>query len=72
MNSKGGISYQQAYHMPVSYRLINIKKLSDIIKKQNDEIEKANTKGTSLSMEDLTKRKDQMADYTSPRAAKKK
>lgn len=72
MNSQGSISYQQAYHMPIAYRLINIKKISDIIKKHNDEIAKANTKGTSMSMEDLTKRKDQMADYTSPRAADKK
>jgi hypothetical protein len=72
MNSKGAISYPQAYHMPTSYRLINVKKLSDIIKKQNDEIEKAQSKGTSLNMEDLAKRKEQMADYVSPRAAKKK
>lgn len=72
MNSKGAISYEQAYHMPVSYRLINIKKLSDIIKKHNEEIEKANNKGTTLTMDDLAKRKDQMADYVSPRAASKK
>ena len=72
MNSKGAISYQQAYHMPIAYRLINIKKLSDIIKKHNEEIEKANSKGTTLSMDDLAKRKDQMADYVSPRAASKK
>ena len=72
MNSQGGISYEMAYNMPVAYRLINIKKLSDIIKKHNEEVEKAGTKGTSLSMEDLAKRKEQMADYVSPRAASKK
>lgn len=72
MNSQGGISYQQAYHMPTAYRLINVKKLSDIIKKHNDEIEKAQNKGTTLNMEDLSKRKEQMADYISPRAASKK
>ena len=72
MNTKGGISYEQAYHMPTAYRLINIKKLSDIIKKQNEEIEKAQSKGTSLNMEDLAKRKEQMPDYMSPRAANKK
>lgn len=72
MNSQGGISYEQAYHMPIAYRLINIKKLSDIIKKQNEQIEKANSKGTSLSMEDMIKRKEEMADYVSPRAANKK
>jgi hypothetical protein len=72
MNSKGAISYEQAYHMPTAYRLINIKKLSDIIKKHNEEIEKANQKGGSLSMEDLAKRKEQMPDYVSPRAASKK
>ena len=71
MNSKGGISYTEAYHMPVAYRLINIKKLSDIIKKHNEEIEKSQTKGTSLSMDDLAKRKDQTPDYVSKRAAKK-
>jgi hypothetical protein len=72
MNSKGAINYQQAYHMPTAYRLINVKKLSDIIKKHNDEIEKAQNKGTTLNMEDLAKRKEQMADYVSPRAASKK
>lgn len=58
--------------MPTLYRLINVKKLSDIIKKQNDEMEKAQSKGTSLNMEDLAKRKEHMADYVSPRAANKK
>ena len=72
MNSQGAISYQQAYHMPASYRLMNIKKLSDIIKKHNDEIEKAQNKGTTLNMEDLAKRKEHMSDYVSPRAASKK
>jgi len=72
MNSQGAISYQQAYHMPTAYRLINVKKLSDIIKKHNDELEKAQSKGTTLNMEDLAKRKEQMADYVSPRAASKK
>jgi uncharacterized membrane protein (DUF106 family) len=71
MNSQGGISYTEAYNMPISYRLINIKKLSDIIKKHNEEMEKAQSKGSTLSMEDLTKRKEQMPDYVSPRAAKK-
>lgn len=72
MNSKGAISYQQAYHMPVAYRLINIKKLAEIIKKHNEEIEKANSKGRSFSMDDLAKKKEEMADYVSPRAASKK
>ncbi len=72
MNSQGAISYQQAYHMPTAYRLINVKKLSDIIKKHNDELEKAQSKGTTLNMEDLAKRKEHMADYVSPRAASKK
>jgi hypothetical protein len=71
MNSQGGISYTEAYNMPISYRLINIKKLSDIIKKHNEEMEKANSKGTTMNMEDLAKRKDQTPDYKSPRAAKK-
>jgi uncharacterized membrane protein (DUF106 family) len=71
MNSQGGISYTEAYNMPIAYRLINIKKLSDIIKKHNEEMEKAQSKGSTLSMEDLTKRKEQMPDYVSPRAAKK-
>lgn len=72
MNSEGGISYTEAYNMPISYRLINIKKISDIIKKHNEEIEKANSKGQSFSMEDLVTRKDEIADYTSKRAAGKK
>ena len=56
MNSQGAISYAQAYHMPIGYRLINIRKLSDIIKKHNDEMEKANSKGTTMNMEDLSHR----------------
>lgn len=71
MNSQGGISYSEAYNMPVAYRLINIKKISDIIKKQNEEIEKAR-KGNNLSMEDLTKKREQMPDFVSPRATSKK
>ena len=58
--------------MPIAYRLINIMKLSDIIKKHNEEMEKASKgTGTSLSMEDLAKRKEQMPDYVSPRAGGK-
>jgi hypothetical protein len=34
-------------------------------------MEKANSKGTTLNMEDLAKRKEQTPDYKSPRAAKK-
>ncbi len=72
MNSQGGISYTEAYSMPIAYRLINIKKLSDIIKKHNDEMEKASSKGTTMNMEDLAKRREQMPDYVSPRASGKK
>lgn len=72
MNSQGGISYTEAYKMPIAYRLINVKKLSDIIKKHNEEMEKASKgTGTSLSMEDLAKRRDLMPDYVSPRAGGK-
>ena len=72
MNSQGGISYTTAYHMPVAYRLFNIKKISDLIKAHNDQIEKSQSKGTTLSMDDLAKRKEQMPDYVSPRAGGKK
>jgi len=71
MNSNGGISYSTAYNMPIAYRFVNIKKISDIIKKQNEEMEKSR-RGNSLSMEDLTKRREQMPDFVSPRAASKK
>jgi hypothetical protein len=71
MNSQGGISYTEAYNMPIAYRAINIKKISDIIKKTNEEIAKQQGKGTSLSMEDLAKRRDELPDFVSPRAAKK-
>ena len=71
MNTNGGISYTEAYHMPIAYRLINIKKVADKIKEDNDRQEKANTKGNSMSMEDLVKRKDFKPDYISPKAAKK-
>lgn len=72
MNSEGGISYTEAYKMPVAYRLINIKKISDIIKKHNEEVQKANGKGSSFTMEDLVNRKEEIADYSTPRAASKK
>jgi hypothetical protein len=69
MNSEGGISYTEAYHMPIAYRIRNIKKISEINKKKNEEIEKAQGKGTSLSMEDLAKRREQLpADFTSPKS----
>ena len=72
MNTNGGVSYEMAYHMPVAYRLINIKKVSDKIKEHNDQVEKANSKGTTMSMDDLTKRKDFKPDYVTNKAAPKK
>ncbi len=69
MNSEGGISYSEAYHMPIAYRTMNIRKISEIIKKRNEEIEKAQGKGTSMSMVDLAKRKEELpVDFVSPRS----
>ena len=47
MNSEGGISYTEAYHMPVAYRAFNVKKISDINLRKNEEIEKAKNNGQS-------------------------
>jgi hypothetical protein len=71
MNSEGGISYSEAYHMPIAYRAFNVKKISDINLRRKEEVEKAKNGGTSLSMADLSKRKEDLPDFTSPRAAKK-
>lgn len=72
MNTNGGINYETAYHMPIAYRLINVKKVADKIKEHNDAVEKAQNKGTTMSMEDLTKRKDLKPDYITNKAAPKK
>ena len=72
MNTNGGISYEMAYHMPIAYRLINIKKVADKIKEHNDAVDKANNKGTTMSMEDLAKRKDFKPDFVTSKAAPKK
>lgn len=71
MNSKGGISYTEAYNMPVNYRNFNIKKISAINKERNDEIEKAQGKGTSMSMEDLAKPRVDIPDFITKGAVKK-
>lgn len=71
MNSEGGISYTEAYNMPIPYRVFNIRKISDINKKKNDEIEKASGKGNSMTMEDLVKPKFDNPDMITTRAAKK-
>jgi len=71
MNTNGGISYEMAYHMPTAYRLINIKKVGDKIQEHNEQIEKANSKGKTMTMEDLTKRKDFKPDYVTTKAASK-
>lgn len=71
-NSQGGITYREAYHMPITMRNFNIKWISERIKQHNEEIEKANGKGTTLSMEDLAKRKEQMPDFVTPKATTKK
>jgi hypothetical protein len=63
MNSRGGISYTEAYNMPVAYRLLNIRKISEINKKHNEEIEKAQGKGTSMSMDDMAKPKLDIPDF---------
>ena len=72
MNTNGGVSYEMAYHMPIAYRLITIKKVADKIKEHNDAVEKAQNKGTTMSMDDLTKRKDFKPDYVASKAAPKK
>jgi len=71
MNSKGGITYTEAYNMPVAYRLINIKKISDINKKHNEEVEKARGNGTSMSMDDLAKPKVDIPDFVIKGVTKK-
>lgn len=71
MNSEGGISYTEAYNMPVAYRALNIKKISEIIKERNEEINKQNGKGTSFSMEDLAKKKEELPDFVTQRTARK-
>lgn len=71
MNSKGGISYTEAYHMPVKYRNINISKISAINKAHNEEVAKAQGKGTSMSMEDLAKPKIDIPDFITKGAVKK-
>jgi len=63
MNSKGGITYTEAYNMPVAYRLLNIKKISEINKKYNEEVLKSPGKGTSMSMDDLAKPKLDIPDF---------
>ena len=70
MNSSGGITYTEAYNMPIGYRTMNIIKISEINKKINEETQKAQGKGTSLTMSDLSKRKEEMPDFVSPGAAK--
>ena len=72
MNSEGGIDYQLAYHMPIAYRLIAIKKISKKIEDHNKEMEKSQNKGTSLTLEDLAKRNDFKPDYVTSKAAPKK
>lgn len=71
MNSEGAISYTDAYHMPVAYRNLNIKKISDINKKRNEEIEKAKGNGTSMDMDSLARPKIDIPDFVTQRAAKK-
>ncbi len=71
MNSEGGISYNEAYHMPVAYRNLNIKKISEINKKRNEEIEKARGNGTTLSEDSLARPKIDIPDFVTQRATKK-
>lgn len=71
MNSEGGVSYSEAYSMPVAYRRLNIKKISEINKKRNEEIEKSRGNGTSLSMDQLAQPKLDIPDFVTQRAAKK-
>lgn len=71
MNSEGGITYSDAYNMPIAYRAIMVKKISSIIKNRNEQIEKQQHGGNSLTMSDLTKTKKELPDFVSPRAARK-
>jgi hypothetical protein len=71
-SSKGGITYNEAYNMPIVYRKFNVKWVSDRIKEYNKEVEKANNKGTSLDMDDLAKKKADLPDFVTSRTAAKK
>jgi len=71
MNSEGGISYTEAYNMPISYRIFNIRRISEINKENNEAMAKANGKGNSMSMEDLARPKLESPDIVTKRAAKK-
>jgi hypothetical protein len=71
MNSEGGVSYTESYNMPIAYRTMNILKISEINKKKNEEMQKSQGRETSLSMTDLSKRKEDLPDFVSQRAAKK-
>ncbi len=72
MNSQGGISYSEAYNMPVTYRIFNIQKIVKILEQIKEEREKANLKGTSVTMSDLVDNKENIpADFKTKRAATK-
>ena len=70
-NSEGGISYSEAYSMPIAYRAVLIKKISNRIKQRNEQIEKQQYGENSLTMSDLAKTKQELPDFVSPRAARK-
>ena len=67
MNSGGGISYTEAYHMPITYRTFNIKKISKIIEERN----KRESGNSETSMQDLVKKEAFVPDFVTKRAATK-
>lgn len=57
--------------MPIAYRAVLIKKISNRIKQRNEQIEKQQYGENSLTMSDLAKTKQELPDFVSPRAARK-
>lgn len=68
MNSNGGITYYEAYHMPVSVRKYNLKKIIEKINAQNERIQKE--KG-QLSMKDIATKNFPIPDFVAKSPKKK-
>jgi len=53
-HGKGGFNYWEVYYMPIWLRRFNIQKINEVIKKQNEEVEKAQ-KGNSPNATEIAK-----------------
>jgi len=72
LNSNGGITWEEAYHMPVKYRRFHLKQIIDQREKENEEVEKQKGNITMKDMINGKKKPIKTPDFVAKKSPGKK